>query len=535
MSRPRNDESTAGFTGTRPTPAAGAEGRVRISIPALTLLYHPDLRRVGERVLLSELRSGLAVELERNRPELAPPGGSRGEPLADRFLSRRPLRFQPADGDAVALEVGASRTRVAVDGEPLAGERTFTAGELERGVVLELAGRVVVLLHAFAPPPVEEAERFGLVGDSAAMARVRNDVRRVADLDIPVLVRGETGTGKELVARAIHDAGPRRERPFLAVNLGAVPPSLAASELFGAARGAFTGAVRAQDGYFRRARGGTLFLDEVGEAPAEVQVSLLRALETGEVFPVGAQTPQRVDARLLAATDAALEQREGFRAPLLHRLASYEIHLPPLRRRRDDVGRLLLSFLRRELERVGEADRFAASDATTWLPPSLVARLARHDWPGNVRQLRNVARQLAVANRGLPAFELDGRLERLLSDAAGPAAATAGPGRGAPDRQAARAVGGRRKPAEVAEGELLAALREHRWDLTAAAAALRLSRSSLYARIAESPRVRTAGDLTVEEIERGHRDCGGDLEAMVDRLEVSKHALKRRLRELGLG
>jgi two-component system nitrogen regulation response regulator GlnG len=165
----------------------------------------------------------------------------------------------------------------------------------------------------------------------------RRPVRLGAPLAVPVLLQGETGTGKELAARSIHDQSTRAQGPFLAVNLGALPAPLAAAELFGARKGAYTGAVQDLPGWFGRADGGTLFLDEVGEAPLEVQVMLLRALETGEIVPVGSQTPRRVDVRVVSATDADLEAAVGrgaFRAPLLHRLAGYSIRLPPLRHRR---------------------------------------------------------------------------------------------------------------------------------------------------------------------------------------------------------
>ena len=199
-----------------------------------------------------------------------------------------------------------------------------------------------------------------MVGESAALRQVRAHVERIADLPVPVLVRGETGTGKELVARAVHLRSPRRDGPFVSVNLGAIPRDLAAAELFGAVRGAYTGAAQDRPGFFRAARGGTLFLDEVGEAPPEVQAMLLRVLESGEMYPVGGQAPVATDVRLIAATDADLEERirDGrFKAPLLHRLAGYEIRLPPLRERREDIGPLFVHFAREELERIGEAGR----------------------------------------------------------------------------------------------------------------------------------------------------------------------------------
>ncbi len=506
-------------------------GRPTVSLPALTVLYHPDLRRVGDRVVLSELASGLDAEIGRQRPQFCPPGHRHGEPLADRGLSRQPFRLRAIAGE-VELDLASTRTRVVADGERVAGVRRFTAAALERGVVLELARHVVVLLHRHTPSVENTREDFGLVGASDGIVRVRADVRRVADLDVSVLLRGETGTGKELVAAAIHRAGPRRDQPFVAVNLGAIPASLAAAELFGTVKGAFTGAARSTEGYFGRANGGTLFLDEVGEAPPELQVMLLRVLETSEIFPVGSQSPRRVDLRLLAATDADLEnlaQGGGFKAPLLHRLAGYEIWLPPLSRRRDDLGRLFIHFLRQELQALDEGGRFDAADATTWLASGLCARLARHDWPGNVRQLRNAARQLAIGSRGKPTLEIGEQLERQLASrvdaaehvrSAAPVSAAAQPSR--------------RKPAEVSTDELTAALRAHRWELSAAADALRVSRASLYMLIDRCSGVRTAGDLDAAEIRYAHAETGGDLDAMVDRLEVSKNALRRRVKELDL-
>jgi DNA-binding NtrC family response regulator len=526
---------------------AGARSGPRAVPPlsALTLLYHPDFRRIGERAELGELLRGGAVEISRNTPELAPPGRMAGAPIEDRHVSRSPFRLLATGDGGVEFRRDGSRTSVWIDGEPLRDEILLPAEAVDRGVVLELSERVVLLLHRLPPGPAELPPRYGLIGESSALIAARADIQRVAGLEVPVLVRGETGTGKELVARAIHDASARRSGPFFAVNLGAIPASLAATELFGAIRGAYTGSVASQEGYFRRAHHGTLFLDEIGEAPPEVQVMLLRALEAGEIYPVGAQAAQKVDVRVLAATDADLEgqaSRGGFRAPLLHRLAGYEIWLPPLRQRRDDLGRLLIHFLREELQAIGEGRRLdptAPGFDAAWLPAGLVARLALFDWPGNVRQLRNVVRQLVIGSRGLGVLALGDRVERLLRER-GPAEPGGSPGLSGssasmPALGDAAPAGRRwRHPSEVTEDELSEALRANRWDLKAAAMQLHVSRTSLYALIEESSRFRHASDLLAEEIERCHRECGGDLDAMAERLEVSRRALGRRVREMGL-
>jgi len=539
MAQRKTDGSTVGLTGS----VLGSEARSdRASAPAptLTILYHPNLRRIGDFVCLNELALGREVPLSRYQPDLVRPGQLVGEPVADSYISRRPISLRAAPDEGIEIVLGDSRTGLVAQGNAVQQGCTFTAGDLERGVVLELSARVVLLLHKAGALPIRVPPRFGLIGDSGGMVRVRADIQRVADLEVPVLLRGETGTGKELAARAIHEASTRRNGVFLAVNLGAIPATLSASELFGSIKGAFTGSVASQDGYFRRAHGGTLFLDEIGEAPPEVQVMLLRALETGEIFPVGSQTAQRVDVRVIAATDSDLEGkvRSGsFRAPLLHRLAGYEIWLPPLRERRDDVGRLLLQFLREEVARIGEPWRLDPDDPSSdplWLRPHLVARLARYDWPGNVRQLRNVARQLVIGSRGLAHLEIGAAVERLLREGVDPgtdsrpALDPSGSGAHRPSREW-------RKPSDIGEDELLSALRLNRWDLKATSDYLRVSRTSLYALIESCSRVRTAADLSAEEIARCHGECGGNLGAMAERLEVSKRALGRRLREMGLG
>lgn len=496
-------------------------------VPGLTILYHPDVERIGERVSLPGLASGREELLSRAEPAFHQPGSALQRPLADPHLSRRPIRLVPGpDPGGVQLICGESSAAVAVNGEAVAGERDLTAAEIDQGAVLLLASRVVVLLSRIDPvgpcPP-----GLGLIGESASMVFLRQEIHRIAGLGVPVLLRGETGTGKELVARACHDAGLRRGHPYLAVNMAAVPPTLAAAELFGAARGAYTGADRKRDGYFQRADGGTLFLDEVGETPLEVQALLLRALESREIQPVGGDAPRRVDVRLIAATDADLEEAVAagrFRAPLLHRLAGYEIRIPPLRARRDDFGRLFLHFLRQELEELGEGHRLAAGPGgRPWIPAALVARLALFDWPGNVRQLRNLVRQIVLAGRdGEPGMWL--QAGRLFQDPVRAAAR--------PDSTPARKE--YRSPEAASEDELLAALRANRWRIQRAAAQLGISRTSLYDRIEKSSRIRKAVDLSPQEIEACRERCAGDLDAMVEFLEVSKRGLQRRMTQLGL-
>ncbi|HEX5061853.1 MAG TPA: sigma 54-interacting transcriptional regulator [Kofleriaceae bacterium] len=505
-------------------PAAPRSAARAGDVITLTIAYHPDVSRVGERARLE----GNDLDISRSTPMFSAPGSREQRGLGDRGLSRNPIVKLVRSGEGVALEL-ASTTPAQLDGRPLAGAgarawQKLDQAALERGAVLEIADRVVLVVH-LAAPDGERAPRCGLVGDSDSLERVRADISRVADLPVPVLVRGETGVGKELVAHALHASSPRASRQFLAINIAALPPTTAASELFGHARGAFTGATHDHDGMFARADGGTLFLDEVGETPFEIQPSLLRVLETSEVTPLGSARSRKVDVRLIAATDADLElqiSESGFREALFHRLAGYQLLVPPLRDRRDDIGRLLVHFLRDELVSTGDADRLARQvDADLWLPSSLVARLVRHMWPGNVRQLRNAARQLAIANRGASEVRADSALERLL-------AATA------PAPSSPVAAQARRDPSAITDDELIATLQSVGWSAAAAAARLGVSRSSLYLLIDRCPKIRKAKDLPDAEVRRVYDDCAGELDAAAQVLQVSRRALKLRWAELAL-
>jgi DNA-binding NtrC family response regulator len=240
-----------------------------------------------------------------------------------------------------------------------------------------------------------------LLGASAAMEQVRRSVERAAAAPFAVLVEGESGSGKELVARALHRRSPRRERAFCTVNCAALPDDLVEAELFGHARGAFTGAVSDRPGVFEEAHTGTLFLDEVGELSLRAQAKLLRTIQDGELRRVGENVPRRVDVRIVSATNRDLRMEVGsgrFRHDLLYRLDVVRIAIPPLRERRDDIAILVERFWRDAIERVG---------SRAVLSTAVVAALARYDWPGNVRELQNVLAALAVRSpkRGVLAPE----------------------------------------------------------------------------------------------------------------------------------
>ena len=267
-------------------------------------------------------------------------------------------------------------------------------GQVQDVVARALARRARAGESPGPPSPAVQMTPDGLVGRSAGMLAVYKQIALACASPSPVLVTGETGTGKELVARAIHRHGSRSARPFVPLNCGALPEGLLESELFGHVRGAFTGAVTDKKGLFEQAHGGTVFLDEVGEMSPALQVRLLRTLELGELRPVGGSRVMNVDVRVIAATHRDLERavKDGsFRQDLFYRLHVLAIHVPPLRERREDVPLLAAHFL---------AGFSARGRATASLTPAAAAALSAQDWPGNVRELENTLERLVAGSRG---------------------------------------------------------------------------------------------------------------------------------------
>ncbi len=250
--------------------------------------------------------------------------------------------------------------------------------------------------NVYLEEEVRTDHNFGeIVGDSAVLHRVLKEVETVAPTDSTVLICGETGTGKELVARALHDLSPRRDRTFVKLNCAAIPTGLLESELFGHEKGAFTGAITQKVGRFELAHHGTLFLDEVGDIPLELQPKLLRALQEQEFERLGGTRTIRVDVRVVAATNRDLVQMVGdgrFRSDLYYRLNVFPVVLPPLRKRRDDIPKLARHFTQRFARRMGR--RIEA------IPASIMDSLVRYPWPGNIRELQNVIERAVILSRG---------------------------------------------------------------------------------------------------------------------------------------
>jgi DNA-binding NtrC family response regulator len=311
----------------------------------------------------------------------------------------------------------------------------------------------------------QRAGKQEIVFTGEAMGRVMAQVQRVAASETRVCILGETGTGKELVARAIHELSPRQHGPFVTLNCAAVPQELVESELFGHEKGAFTGAAARHAGKFEQAQRGTLFLDEIGDMPAPMQAKLLRVLEQSEIERVGGDRPVRVDVRIVVATHRRLEtlvQEGKFRQDLYHRIYVFPVVLPPLRERRDDIATLIEHF----------AGQLARQNG--WkqpaITPAAVQMLQQYSWPGNIRELRNVTeRLLLLASDGT----VDENLVSEVLPQAGASTAVVSPGATAAGTLAERI-------AALERATIAAELTRHNYNMAAAARALGLERSHLY-------------------------------------------------------
>jgi two-component system response regulator HydG len=296
-----------------------------------------------------------------------------------------------------------------------------------------------------------------LVGESAAIRRVKELIRRAAAVPGTVLITGETGTGKELAARAVHAGSPRADRPFVALNCAALTESLLESELFGHARGAFTGAATARSGLVEHASGGTLFLDEIGTMPRTLQATLLRALESGEVRRIGENESRRVDVRFLAATNIDLKaavDAGDFRSDLFYRLNVHHVHMPALRERREDIRLLVEYFLARDGRAAG----------VTGCSPAAWEILLAFDYPGNVRQLEHVVQRAVAIARG-PQLEPDDLPEDVRAPRPEP-----------PPPEGTVAAARERAEREM----IVSTLAKHRGEITAAARELQVSRTTMW-------------------------------------------------------
>ncbi len=505
---------------TLPSVMAALPGRYREEALEFTLAFHPDTRRIGESAVLSR---GGPWTLGRLGPDFGEPQGEEPQPLQEPHVSRHALELA-WQGERLHLRRFAGSSRCRLGGRELDGSIELDRQVLRRGVPVVLGHAVVLLLRLSVPRQAVWAGRSGerlLRGRSHCMASLREQIDRAAATDVDVLVRGETGTGKELVATAIHRASRRAQGPLVSVNMAAIPPGLAPAALFGSVRGSFTGAERSGEGYFRQADGGSLFLDEIGDTPPEIQPQLLRALQQREIQPVGGPV-RRVDVRVISATDAALEGPGcDFKAALRHRLGTSEILLPPLRDHPEDIGELLWHFLSLADRGPGgpALPKASASPREIAAWAELFHRFLQYHWPGNVRQLANFAQQVVVAGGPFPVLPESVAAAFEQREEAGPDSSGEN---GAPAR----------RMRQIDDGEFRRVLRDCLFEVLPAARALGVSRQSIYRRIEVTPDLRLAGEVPPEEVRQALRDNDGDIQAAALELGVSASGLRARLRNL---
>ncbi len=338
------------------------------------------------------------------------------EGFAGQEISGTELEMQRKDGGRLWVNAWI-RPMLGDDGSPLAVHSTWV--DVTARVLAEAERSRLAEQNLYLRQELKSVHNFEeIVGRSPALAAVLDKVRRVAPTDATVLIHGETGTGKELIARAIHSASQRADRPLIKVNCAALPAGLVESELFGHERGAFTGAIARRTGRFELADGGTIFLDEIGELPADTQAKLLRVLQEQEFDLVGGTSPKKVDVRVIAATNRDLLKavhEKSFRADLYYRLNVFPIRIPPLRERGEDIPPLAMFLLEKFAHRIGR--RFEG------LAPGALARLAAYRWPGNVRELENILERAVILSAG-PWVDVDPEVLDLAPS--GPVAAAAG-------------------------------------------------------------------------------------------------------------
>lgn len=433
------------------------EASERIKDDALALLQH-----LGLAALVLDERGCITFASDRGLEIL----GCAAEHLIGRAWDQA-LPLQPQDRSIIREMIDASSADRKVGPLYLGGPRPAWV-EMEVHRDPRQPGRQIVVLndrtelHTLRQALSEQASFHDLVGKSRAMLRTYQLVRDVAQVDTTVLIEGETGTGKELIARAIHFSSARAQRPFIAANCAGLTDSILTSQLFGHKRGAFTGAVADQQGLFEAAEGGTLFLDEIGDIPSPVQTALLRVLQEKEITRLGEARPRKVDVRVVAATHHNLSEdviRGSFRADLLYRIRIARIQLPPLRERREDIPLLAHSFLSRLCAATGKT----VDD----LSPDTLRLLMSHAWPGNVRELKSALEFAVISCKGRDILPTDLPPEIAAAPVA-PRPSTWIPLSGQDEKS-----------------KLLAALSEAKGNRTEAAKRLGVSRATFYRRLVE--------------------------------------------------
>jgi DNA-binding NtrC family response regulator len=490
----------------------------------LTIIFHPDTSRIGYKSIVPLQKGTDPWVLGRNSPTFNGDTGLASKALEDRHVSRVALQFV-YQKKRLMVRRFESASRCCIGSTEVQDSVELRWDKLLKGVPIMLAHSIVLMLRLAKRRAVQVplgGQGNALRGGSACIEAIHQQVIHAAKSDVDVMIRGETGTGKELVATAIHRASGRAEAPMVSVNMAAIPSELAAAALFGSSRGAFTGADRATLGYFEQAQGGSLFLDEIGETSLEVQPLLLRALQQREIQVVGGVI-KRIDVRVISATDAALDAVGcDFKAALRHRLGAFEIVLPPLREHPEDIGELLLYFLQGSAAEAQRSEvlpqaQSAERDIAAWA--LLFFRFVSYSWPGNVRELANFSRQIILASE--KNLTLNDHLYSALFSSSG-------------KPHSADSSTARRKIDDIDDAAFDQAMVSNGCEALRVALQLGVSRSAVYRRIKTSIRYRLATDIPLDELQSMLIQHDGDSIIVARQLQVSVKSLRCHLRNLHL-
>jgi DNA-binding NtrC family response regulator len=497
--------------------------------PLAEILFHSNLDRIGDRIgdALANDDSDDGIIFGRDSPIFHGADG-KSAPLADPCISREQLRiayFPAMEAFRVSPSASSRRPVLAFT---LHGDRLPIDQPLKPGSLVAIGDRV--LLHLTTRPPQSKMDALGLVGDSAEMNTLRQRIRTVSLSNGTALIYGESGVGKELVARAIHRASKNRDSPHLVVNCAAIPENLLESNLFGHIQGAFTGAKTDKEGLFKAAGRGSVFLDEIGELPLTMQSKLLRVLQERKVCPVGGHRETPIEARMIAATNRNLleEVQAGrFREDLYYRLSGLSIDVPPLREHPEDIALLFKAFFGEKRDEHTELRRWwrSADQHAPPIPMELFQGMLAFDWPGNVRQLRNSIESLAVENVASTEFVYP----RDFGAASPSASSNAHSEEMAPPADSSHETTG----SDLDEATLLRLLEKHDYVQRRVAKELGVSHTTIDRRMREMG-FRRPRDFAEEELQEAAVKAGQNLNVMARLLRVSRRGLQLRLSALGI-
>lgn len=515
------------YTITSPLNVVAKESRPLL---AITIAWHPDANRIGEQ-FIGSTEEGV-IELSRFIPMFRKSQGD-NLPIGHGGVSREPIRIVRDTSDGVTICPPKSRMVVELNGQMIIDPVCLSAEQIEAGAILSLGRAVYLCIHWMRCLPKDNPVD-GFIGVGSAAIAARDLIRLAASSDATVLLLGETGTGKEVAARGIHQLSKRSAHRMVSVNMAALNESLAAADLFGASKGAYTGAQAARNGFFTEAEGSTLFLDEIGNTPNSVQPMLLRVLETGEYRPLGATRDNKSSARLITATDQDL-YHSSFNHALVRRLESFIIRIPPLRARREDIG-LLMLHLFRNLD--------VASIDLGQIPASFIDDALNYDWPGNIRQLGNVFKRAVLSIQmgetpvlsnmietpKLQSVENAMQLRRIQShDAHSSFGNTLTKIPGEPEEVPVE----RKKLRDLSETDVINAMEKHAWTIQYAAEDLGISRPSMYKLIEANSQIRRVEQIPADELRSQFDSASGDVEKCASLLKTPSEALRRHLKGLG--